>query len=57
MCFMGGIGKFMGDGFNILVWYVGNLFILGWGVWFDFSVIFCIVFIFQFVIEVVICQY
>lgn len=54
---MGGIGKFMGDGFNILVWYVGNLFILGWGVWFDFSVIFCIVFIFQFVIEVVICQY
>lgn len=46
MCFMGGIGKFMGDGFNILVRYVGNLFILGWGVWFDFSVIFCIVFIF-----------
>lgn len=46
MRFMGGIGKFTGDGFNILARYVGNLFILGWGVRFDFSVIFRIVFIF-----------
>ena len=57
MRFMGGIGKFTGDGFNILARHAGNLLTPGWGVRFDFSVIFRAVFIFQPAIEAVICQY
>ena len=57
MRFMGGIGKFTGDGFNILARHAGNLLTPGWGVRFDFSVIFRTVFIFQPAIEAVIRQY
>ena len=57
MRFMGGIGKFAGDGFNVLARYAGNLLAPGWGVRFDFSVIFRAVFIFQPAIEAVIRQY
>ncbi len=57
MRFMGGIGKFTSDGFNILARHTGNLLTPGWGVRFDFSVIFRAVFIFQPAIEAVIRQY
>ena len=53
MRFMGGIGKFTGDGFNILARNAGNLLAPGRGIRFDFSA----VFIFQPAIEAVIRQY
>ena len=57
MRFMGGIGKFTGDGFNILARNAGNLLAPGRGIRFDFSVIFRAVFIFQPAIEAIIRQY
>lgn len=32
--FMGGFGKFMCNSFDMLMWYVGNLFFSGWCVGF-----------------------
>lgn len=50
------IGKFVGDLFDMLMWYVGDLFCLCWGIGFDFGEIFCCIDIVKFVIQIVVGQ-
>ncbi|MNS44774.1 hypothetical protein D3C72_772250 [compost metagenome] len=56
MGFMSGIGEFTGDLFNMATRYAGDLLAPGWGVGFDFGVIFYRVVIFQPAIQSVVRQ-